>query len=79
MPVKNKSRNRTPQQMEAIGKAVREKRLKSKQNLHVVPQQKKVGFGELTHDVMEIVDESAKVKEKEVFDKAPATKKKDKM
>jgi len=40
---------------------------------------KKVSFGHLTHDVMKIVDESAKVKEKEVFDKAPATKKKDKM
>jgi len=38
--------------------------------------EKKVSFGHLTHDVMKIVDESAKVKEKDVFDKkAKATPK----
>lgn len=35
---------------------------------------KKVSFCQLTHDVMKIVDESAKVKEKDVFDKKPVAK-----
>jgi len=38
--------------------------------------EKKVSFGHLTHDVMKIVDESAKVKEKDVFDKKPVAKSK---
>jgi len=40
--------------------------------------EKKVSFGHLTHDVMKIVDESAKVKEKDVFDKKPVAKSKTK-
>ena len=74
MPVKNKSRNRTPEQ-----KVMMKKAFASNFQNNRLPQQKKVAFGELTHDVMKIVDESAKVKETEVFDKAPEEKKKGKI
>ena len=74
MPVKNKTKNyRTPQQNEMIKKAFASKNQKRRAQL-VAPvghSERKVAFGEMTHDVMKIVDESAKVKEKEVFDKAP--------
>ena len=79
MPVKNKSKNyRTPQQKQMIRKAFA-LNFQNDRNRMSQPQQKKVAFGELTHDVMKIVDESAKVKETEVFDKAPEEKKKGKI
>ena len=74
MPVKNKSRNRTAQQNEMIKKAFASNFQNNRAQLVAPVGQKKVAFGEMTHDVMKIVDESAKVKEKEVFDKAPKKK-----